>query len=103
MSPLCDEELSLSHQPGTRIRMSLSLPVSESYAAYPVVEKALRRWASERVQRATRDDGGTEYTFHLSGSTCTNVALDVLMTVSVDASGRIESAVCNPAPGDKGC
>jgi hypothetical protein len=82
--------------------MSLSLPVSES-PTYAIAEKALRRWASERLHRQHRADGGTVYTFSLTGSTCTNRPLDVVMTVSVDRDGRIESATSQPAPNDTGC
>ena len=83
--------------------MSVSLPVSTESPTYAVGSKALRRWASERLRRAPRAGGGAVYTFLLSGSTCTNRPLDVAMTVTLDADGRIESATAAPAPTDTGC
>jgi hypothetical protein len=82
--------------------MSLSLPVSDP-PPNAIAPKALRRWASERVRREPRGDGGTTYTFALTGSTCTNRPLEVVMTVQVDRRGRIESATASPASGDAGC
>jgi hypothetical protein len=72
---------------------------------YAIAETALRRWASQRLRCEPRADGGAVYTFAMSGSTCNNmgVPLEVLMTVSVDARGRIESATSQPAPADTGC
>lgn len=82
--------------------MTVSLPVSDSQT-YAVAEKALRRWASERVRRESREDGGVVYTFALAGSTCTNRPIDVVMTVALGADGRVESATAHPAPDDTGC
>jgi len=84
--------------------MTVSLPTSPS-PDYAVSEKALRRWAAERVRCQSRADGGRVYTFVMSGSTCTNmgVPLEVVMTVTVGTDGRIESTSSEPAPGDSGC
>lgn len=82
--------------------MTVSLPLSDSHA-YAVAKTALRRWARERVRRAARDDGSVIYTFALSGSTCNNRPIDVMMTVVLGADGRIESATAEPAPHDAGC
>ena len=81
--------------------MTVSLHVYEP--KYAVAEKALRRWAAERVRHAPRDDGGAVYTFALTGSTCTNRPLEVLMTVELGPDGRIVSATSQPAPHDAGC
>ena len=87
--------------------MTIALPVASSdqqQPAYAVPEKALRRWASERLRRTERSaDGATVYTFALSGSTCTNQPIDVVMTVIIAADGRIESASASPAASDVGC
>jgi hypothetical protein len=82
--------------------MTVSLPVSDSQMD-AVAEKALCRWARERVRRESRADGATVYTFALAGSTCTNRPIDVVMTVALGADGRIESAVAAPVPHDTGC
>src|SRR5205809_402042 len=68
-----------------------------------VAEAALRRWARERLRRLPRADGGVVYSFACSGSTCGNVPLEVVMTVALDAQGRIEAATSAPAPADRGC
>ena len=65
-------------------------------------EKALQRWARDRLERARETDGATVYRFMLSGSTCTNVPLNVVMIVRVDAQGTIEVASSHPAEGDAG-
>ena len=84
--------------------MATSLPTSTAAKpACAVPEKALRRWVRERLRRADRADGGTVYSFTLTGSTCSNVPLEVLMTVAVDADGRIDAASSRPAAGDAGC
>jgi hypothetical protein len=70
---------------------------------YAIPDKALRTWAEQRLRRRIRPDGGTVYAFALSGSTCRNEPLEVLMIVTVDAQGRIESATSEAAPGDRGC
>src|SRR5829696_5560112 len=82
--------------------MSLSLQICDP-PAYAVAPKALRRWAGERLRRERRDDGRTVYSFAISGSTCNNRPLDVVMTVTLDPGGRIESATSQPAPSDAGC
>jgi hypothetical protein len=72
---------------------------------YAIPEKALRRWDRERLRQEPRAGGGIVYFFVVSGSTCSNMGLplEALMTVSVDADGRIESATSHPAPADRGC
>lgn len=84
--------------------MTVSLPALQS-GAYAIAPSALRRWAGERLHRQPRTDGGVIYSFAMSGSTCNNmgVALEAIMTVAVDARGRIESATARPAPHDRGC
>ena len=80
--------------------MLLSLP---QQAPYTIPPAALARWATQRVRREPRRDGGVVYSFAMSGSTCNNVPLDVLMTVTLGADGRIESATARPAGHDAGC
>jgi len=70
---------------------------------YAVAEKALRRWVTERLRRQQRADGATTYTFLLSGSTCGNVPLEAVMSVTVDADGRIEAASSSPVSASSGC
>ena len=68
-----------------------------------MAEKALRRWVSERLRRQQRADGGTTYSFVLSGSTCGNVPLEAVMTVMVGPGGRIEAASSRPVVAHGGC
>ena len=70
---------------------------------HAIAETALRRWAAHRLRRELRPDGGITFAFTLSGSTCNNLPLEVIMTVAVDAAGRIESASARPAASDRGC
>jgi hypothetical protein len=84
----------------------MNLPLAElQHTTYAVAEPALRRWARERLHRQPRDDGGIVYSFLMSGSTCNNmgVPLEAIMTLAVDAQGKIESATARPAPHDRGC
>ena len=80
-------------------------PAASQQPAYAVNEKALRAWATQRLRRERRADGGMTYSFTVSGSTCNNmgVALEVVMTVDIGADGRIEAACSRPAAGDSGC
>src|SRR5688500_12299509 len=73
--------------------------------AYAINEKAVRAWATQRLRRERHADGGTTYSFTVSGSTCNNmgVALEVVMTVDVGADGRIVAACSRPAAADSGC
>lgn len=80
--------------------LSASIPPRPAYA---VAEKALRRWVQERLRRERRVDGRNVYSFAMSGSTCTNVPLETVMTVIVDAEGRIETTSSRPAAADAGC
>jgi hypothetical protein len=77
-----------------------SLP---QFSQYAVSERALQKWVAERLRVQRGDDGGVIYTFALSGSTCTNRPLEVVMTVTISADGRIESATAQPAVSDTGC
>jgi hypothetical protein len=84
--------------------MTIALPVASSeQPAYAVPEKALRRWVADRLRSGKQPDGATVYTFALTGSTCTNQPIDVLMTVVVAADRRIEGTSALPAARDLGC
>jgi hypothetical protein len=84
--------------------MTVNLPISER-TPYAVAEKALRRWVKERLRQEQGEDGGTVYSFSLSGSTCNNMGrpLEVVMTVALDADGRVRAASARPADADTGC
>jgi hypothetical protein len=82
--------------------MTAHLSIS-SRTTWSVPEKTLRRWVADRLRRETRAQGGVVYSFALSGSTCNNVPIEVVMTVAVDEDGRIEAASSCPAHGDQGC
>ena len=77
-----------------------SIPEQPRYA---IPHKALQRWVKERLQCEPRAPGGMVYSFTLSGSTCTNIPIEVVMTVSVDAAGRIDATSARPLRGNAGC
>jgi hypothetical protein len=83
--------------------MSAASASTRDPIAYAIPEKALRRWVAERLRSERDADGATIYSFALSGSTCTNVPLDVVMMVRVNAQGKIEGAWSIPAKADVGC
>jgi len=84
--------------------MTVSLPLATAqFPAYAIPEKALRRWAQERLQRIDRADGGTVYAFALAGSTCSNVPLELVMSVVIDADGRIEATSSRERAGITTC
>jgi hypothetical protein len=84
--------------------MTVSLPIATTEKpAYAVPERALRRWVAERLRQHKRPDGATVFSFALTGSTCTNQPLEVVMTVVIAADGRIESTSATPAAHDTGC
>jgi hypothetical protein len=82
---------------------SPSPPPPPPTTSYAIGEAALRRWVTQRLRSDARADGGIVYSFTLSGSTCNGVPLEALMTVTLDAAGRIEAAAARPAAGDAGC
>lgn len=76
-------------------------------AAYGISQRALRRWARERLRLTTLDDGTTEAVFRYEGTTCSNMgrslAFDYRVTLGPHASGYpIQAQSCRPAPGDDG-
>ena len=76
-------------------------------ARYSVNDRALRKWAAERVHLHWRDDGTVEAGFRFDGTTCSNqgqpLAFDyrVLLSGSED-SYRILELSCAPVAGDEG-
>lgn len=74
---------------------------------YTVNERALRKWAGERVQLEPRADGATVATFRFEGTTCSNMghplAFDYRVVLGPADNGcTILEARCAPAPGDTG-
>jgi len=84
--------------------MSVPLPISTTSSSYSIPAKALRRWTSERLRSARRNDGGVVYCFTVSGSTCNSMgrALEVELIIAVGADGRIEAASARPVAGGSG-
>ena len=79
--------------------VSLSTPVRNKYS---IPEAALQRWARDRLRGERGVDGAAVYRFLLSGSTCTNVPLNVVMIVRVNTQGTIEAASSQPSEADTG-
>jgi hypothetical protein len=76
-------------------------------ATYSVNTRALRKWATERVQVDSREDGTVEATFRFDGTTCSNqghpLAFDYRISLSsADEGYRILRSSCAPASGDDG-
>jgi hypothetical protein len=74
---------------------------------YSTPEKALRRWAAERLVLEHRADGTVEVRFRYDGVTCTNLgtslAFDYEVTLGPRGEGRpILRQRCAPAAGDTG-
>ncbi|MBE2215102.1 MAG: hypothetical protein IAE82_14605 [Opitutaceae bacterium] len=74
---------------------------------YTVNERALRKWAMERVRLEPRADGTTVATFRFDGTTCSNLghplAFDYRIVLGPAGQGRVLlEARCAPAPGDGG-
>src|SRR5688572_19653673 len=84
--------------------MTVALPLfTAGDQGYAIPEKALRRWATERLSAEPRTGGGIVYSLTISGSTCNNVPLEVVMTVAVDADGRIDATLSRPVGAGRGC
>jgi hypothetical protein len=76
-------------------------------AKYSVNNRALKKWAQERVRLEYRPDGSIAAYFRFDGTTCSNqgrpLAFDYAVTLSgPDAGYTILQADCLPAPGDDG-
>ena len=75
--------------------------------AYTVNQKALERWATERLRLHRREDGSIEARFHYDGTTCTDMgrplAFDYAVMLGPKEEGfPIREQHCAPAPGDTG-
>lgn len=94
-APASVESPPISHAPLTRD------------AKYTVNERALKKWAQERVRIHYRDDGTLAASFRFDGTTCSNqgrpLAFDYVVALSSPADGyTILQADCQPAQGEDG-
>lgn len=83
--------------------MTVSATTFVSRYAFP--ERALHRWVREHLTLISRADGGVEAVFRFEGSTCGNVAFNLVYQVAFGpaaAGHRIESMRCEAAPYDEG-
>jgi hypothetical protein len=76
-------------------------------ASYAINDKALRRWAAERLSLDRHVDGSVDATFRYEGTTCTDMGrpLEFQYRVALgppDEGYPIRSQSCGPAPGDEG-
>ncbi|HVW22485.1 MAG TPA: hypothetical protein VHC86_14820 [Opitutaceae bacterium] len=72
---------------------------------YRIAERALRKWATERVALERGADGSVRARFRFDGTTCSHLelAFDYELLLSPDAAGwKLREAACGPAPGDEG-
>lgn len=68
---------------------------------YAFPERALQRWARENLTLTARADGRTEAIFRFEGSTCSNIAFQLIYQITLGPrtdERRIESLCCVPAP-----
>lgn len=84
-----------------------STAVLTTTARYTVNQKALSRWAAERLTLVRRDDGSTLAAFRFDGTTCSNmgrpIAFDYAVTLGPRHDGYpIQDQRCGPAPHDTG-
>lgn len=76
-------------------------------AVYSTSEKALRRWAGERLSLTRHADGAVDATFRYDGTTCTNMGrpMEFQYRVSLGPAADgypIRAQHCGPAAGDEG-
>jgi hypothetical protein len=74
---------------------------------YSISEKALRRWAAERLALERRADGTIRARFRYDGTTCTNLGTPLAFDYEVALGAReqgypIREQRCTPAAGDLG-
>jgi hypothetical protein len=88
-----------------RVPYARTAPVERP--SYSTSEKALRRWAAERLVLENRPDGTVEARFRYDGVTCTNLGTPLAFDYEVTLGPRGEGLPilrqrCTPAPGDTG-
>ncbi len=76
-------------------------------AQYTVNQKALERWAAERLSLRPSEGGGIEAVFRYDGTTCTNMGRSLTFHYQVRLGPEkegypIREQRCTPAPGDTG-
>ena len=82
-------------------------PAVEARPLYSLNEKALRRWAEERLTLERGADGSIQARFRYDGTTCTNMGrplrFEYQVTLGPSEDGhRIRAQRCGPAPDDTG-
>lgn len=100
-----------ANPPASAAPVASTSPAAQSSGApaprYTTNPRALAKWARERLQLETRDDGGVVATFRFEGTTCANtghpLAFDYRIVLGPADQGRVvEQVSCTPAPGDGG-
>jgi hypothetical protein len=81
--------------------------VLDQDAEYSVNQKALKRWAEERLSMSVKQDGSLEFVFRYEGTTCTNMGRPLAFNYNVKLGPRAEGYPvleqrCAPAEGDTG-
>ena len=72
---------------------------------YEFPERAIRRWAREKLVLTHRADGGVDSTFRFEGSTCGNIGFTLLYRVALapeSADRKLEALHCEPLAHDEG-
>jgi hypothetical protein len=89
-------------RPPVAVQVPLTVP-----AKYCTSQKALKRWADERLVLQVRDDGSVEALFRYEGTTCSNMGRAIKFDYTVHLGPReqgypITMQRCEPTQGDDG-
>lgn len=87
--------------PGRAVEAALPQP------SYGISQRALRRWAAERLTLTTSDEGTIDAVFRYDGTTCSNMGRSLAFQYHVtlgprDAGYPIRAQRCTPVPGEDG-
>ncbi len=87
--------------------LPISAAVLDPDAQYSVNQRALARWADERLSISERADGSLDAVFRYDGTTCTNMGRPLAFNYHVRLGSRAEGYPireqrCVPAAGDAG-
>lgn len=106
-SPCRYRRVPYRHAANSRAAVVSAAPPVPAAPTYSVNQRALRKWAQERVRLAPRADGSLAATFRFDGTTCSNMgrplAFDYVVTLSrPEDNYTILEADCRPSPDDEG-
>jgi hypothetical protein len=88
-------------------QVPVQVAVLDQNAEYTVNQRALKRWAEERLSLHVNQDGSLDALFRYDGTTCTNMGRPLTFHYNVKLGTRAEGYPireqhCAPVPGDEG-